>query len=67
MYKVRVYDNYGNRWYDDPLNPSDCNAAFSSYQAAKRYVEWRERHGNRMCIIIHEGNEILDGFHRRGE
>lgn len=57
MYKVRVYDKDGNRRYSDPLHPSDYDAAFSSYQAAERFVEWRERHNSR-CIIIHEREEI---------
>lgn len=57
MYKVRVYDKDGNRQYGDPLHPADCDAAFSSFQAAERYVEWRERYGRR-CIIINEREEI---------
>ena len=57
MYKVRVYDKDGNRQYGDPLHPADCDAAFSSFQAAERYVEYRERH-DRRCIIINEREEI---------
>ena len=57
MYKVRVYDKDGNRRYSDPLHPDDYDAAFSTYQAAERYVEYRERHNSR-CIIIHEREEI---------
>ena len=57
MYKVRVYDKDGNRRYSDPLHPGDYDAAFSTYQAAERYVEWRERQ-NQRCVIIHEREEI---------
>lgn len=57
MYKVRVYDKDGNRRYNDPLHPSDYDAAFTTYQAVERYVDYRESQGLH-CAIIHEREEI---------